>query len=242
MRAAKQEWLEMSATAKKSPKSAKFLQAVRARNFKHGFACRDNMLPEFLIWNGINKRCHNPNASKYPDYGGRGIFVCPEWRHDFAAFFAYIGARPSPRHQVDRIDNNRGYEPGNVRWATPLENARNTRRNVLITIGGVTRCASEWDEVAGFPHGSKVVLNRYRRGWRGEELLAARGTIIHGRKQSEAERRKRSETFKRLHSEGVFAASGAKISATKRKRFAEGTAYNQRDERGCFMRKPNAAA
>jgi hypothetical protein len=81
------------------------------------------------IWAGIKDRCTNPNNESWVDYGGRGIFICDEWKRDFAAFREHIGDRPSPRHSVDRIDNSRGYEPGNVRWATPVEQARNTRRS-----------------------------------------------------------------------------------------------------------------
>jgi hypothetical protein len=56
--------------------------------------------------------------------------MCPEWRTSFSAFIAHIGARP-PGMSIDRIDNNRGYEPGNVRWASPLEQSQNSRRPKL---------------------------------------------------------------------------------------------------------------
>jgi hypothetical protein len=76
--------------------------------------------PLYRIWTGMIGRCHNPNADHFGFYGGRGIIVCDEWRGPagFERFAACIGPRPSPKHTVDRIDNSRGYEPGNVRWAT----------------------------------------------------------------------------------------------------------------------------
>lgn len=84
--------------------------------------------PEHKVWKGIIKRCTNPNSQDFAEYGARGITICPEWRNDFARFFAHIGPRPSPSHSIDRIDNNRGYEPGNVRWSTPAEQSNNRRR------------------------------------------------------------------------------------------------------------------
>lgn len=83
--------------------------------------------PEYSNWCSMKQRCHNPSNPKFADYGGRGIFVCDEWRHDFPAFYDHIGPKPSPEHSVDRINNALGYEPGNVRWATPIEQANNRR-------------------------------------------------------------------------------------------------------------------
>jgi hypothetical protein len=72
-------------------------------------------------------RCRNPNQARFADYGGRGITVCERWR-DFAAFVADVGMPPGPGYSLDRIDNDGNYEPGNVRWATSKEQARNSRR------------------------------------------------------------------------------------------------------------------
>lgn len=83
--------------------------------------------PEYTVWRAIQQRCHNPKNTAYSDYGGRGIAVCQRWRESFEAFYADTGARPSPEMTLDRIDNERGYEPGNVRWATRIEQSQNTR-------------------------------------------------------------------------------------------------------------------
>jgi hypothetical protein len=82
---------------------------------------------EYDAWQAMKQRCSNPRLRTWKDYGGRGIRVCDEWRASFFAFFDHIGPRPSSKHSVDRIDVNGHYEPGNVRWATPLEQARNRR-------------------------------------------------------------------------------------------------------------------
>lgn len=78
----------------------------------------------------MRQRCYDPNSSSYGRYGGRGIRVCERW-DDFALFAQDMGAPPSPAHQIDRIDPNGHYEPDNVRWATPSQQARNTRRSGL---------------------------------------------------------------------------------------------------------------
>ncbi|MER5882692.1 hypothetical protein ABT160_02570 [Streptomyces sp. NPDC001941] len=91
--------------------------------------------PEYRAWMRMIQRCTNPNNSNWSRYGGRGISVAACFRHDFEAFLREIGPRPTPSHSVDRIDNDRGYEPGNVRWATPSEQALNRSPRTLCCRG-----------------------------------------------------------------------------------------------------------
>lgn len=110
----------------------------------------------------MNARCHRPHHPSFQYYGGRGIAVCKEWRRDFTAFFDYVGERPSPKHSIERIDNSRGYEPGNVRWATRAEQMRNTRGNHWIEIDGVRKLITEWAEEKGIDQ--TTLSHRIARG------------------------------------------------------------------------------
>jgi hypothetical protein len=112
---------------------------IGERTRTHGM-CRT---PEYAAWSRIKLRCHNPSHPDYSDYGARGILMCDEWKHSFVAFYAYVGAKPKGT-SIDRIDNARGYEPGNVQWATPLKQAQNTRNNLTIFAFGKSQCLAEW--------------------------------------------------------------------------------------------------
>ncbi len=127
--------------------------------------------PEHRIWCGINARCYNSKRECWKDYGGRGITVCAAWRKSFAKFYADMGPRP-PSMEIDRIDNDGPYSKANCRWATAKEQARNRRHNLYIKIGGITRCASEWAEIAGHTN-IKLIPHRFHKGWRGKKLLMA---------------------------------------------------------------------
>lgn len=101
--------------------------------------------PLYKIWCSIKTRCNNPNFQHYNRYGGRGIKMCPEWENDFPRFATDIGDRPSKKHTIERIDNNKGYYPENCRWATKEEQSNNTKRNRYYTDkNGITKSMSQW--------------------------------------------------------------------------------------------------
>jgi hypothetical protein len=90
-------------------------------------------------YSGIVSRCTDPGHKAWPNYGGRGILLHPEWREDRLAFYEYaktLDGWDQSGLDLDRIDNNRGYEPGNLRLVTRAENANNRRGNVLYNVAG----------------------------------------------------------------------------------------------------------
>lgn len=113
---------------------------------KHGFE-KD---PLYNVWKNLISRCNNPKDKSFQRYGARGISVCREWAEDVGAFIEW--ARDSGYReglQIDRKDNDGPYSPENCRWATRKENCRNTRRNVIITVNGISKTQAEWCEVLG---------------------------------------------------------------------------------------------
>lgn len=137
--------------------------ATIARSTSHGQSRRGQKTPEYRAWRNMVNRCHDEANAAYHNYGGRGILVCERWRHDYAAFFADMGPKPSSKHTIDRTDNSKGYEPDNCRWATRKQQMRNFRGNRLIEHNGETRCVSEWAERYRLPF--KALCRRLDRGW-----------------------------------------------------------------------------
>lgn len=107
-------------------------RVARENRTKHGRS-RSN---EYRIWAGIKTRCFNVNAHDYSRYGGRGITMCNRWADSFENFFNDMGERPSLKHSVERLNNEKGYNPNNCIWATKKVQANNTSMVVFIEHNG----------------------------------------------------------------------------------------------------------
>ena len=127
------------------------------KSFKHGGVGSST----YDVWESMKKRCFDPNQMSYPNYGGKGIHVCKRWM-SFESFLADMGVRPDGM-SIDRIDNTKGYEPGNCRWATPTEQQRNRTNNKILTLNGVRKTQSEWASELGLY--DATIHKRLKRGW-----------------------------------------------------------------------------
>lgn len=124
--------------------------------------------PEYEAWASMRRRCRVYHR-KRRIYAERGITVCPEWDSSFQAFFSHVGLRPSPQHSLDRIRNDEGYAPGNVRWATAEEQNRNRRISRMVTLQGETRNLIEWSELSGLR--PDTIAWRMDHGWPEDAIL-----------------------------------------------------------------------
>jgi hypothetical protein len=136
--------------------------------FKHGLTGT----PEHKAWCGMMTRCYWAKAGdrNYALYKGAGVTVCQHW-HDFRNFLLDMGPKPSAVHSLDRFPNGRGdYEPGNCRWATPKEQARNwTVRQRVLTLNGESMPLSAWAERLGCR--PELIRDRLSTGWTIERAL-----------------------------------------------------------------------
>lgn len=107
-------------------------EKAAATHTTHGASRVGRRTRAYQIWCSMLRRCTSPLAKDYAYYGGRGISVCARWL-EFENFISDIGD-PKPGQSIERIDVNGNYEPANVKWASRVEQANNTRGNVLVDL------------------------------------------------------------------------------------------------------------
>ena len=136
------------------------------RNTKHSL--RHTRI--YRIWLLMKNRCLNSKYYLFKNYGGRGITVCNEWKNDFVKFYDWsMNNGYNDTLTIDRIDVNGNYEPSNCRWATKLQQQRNTTRLRKITYKNETHCISEWAEILGLEY--NTLYYRFRRNNYSEDVL-----------------------------------------------------------------------
>jgi hypothetical protein len=143
-------------------------EMITQRSTIHGHAKSNKKSYIYKTWIHMIQRCTNPNDKKYPIYGNRGITICKRWMK-FLNFLKDMSEPPTNKHSIDRINNNGNYCKSNCRWATRKEQARNTRKNRLISFNGKIQCMSAWAEELYID--KSTLWSRLNSGWSIEKAL-----------------------------------------------------------------------
>lgn len=142
--------------------------------YKHGLS-HSKIL---RIFQGMLNRCYNKKEKAYKNYGARGITICKEWLNNRLNFYYWaISNGYKDGLTIERIDNNKGYSPDNCKWDTYKQQARNTRRNLIITYKEKSLCLATWCEKLGLDY--RLTEGRLRRGWSVERAFNTKGPLSY---------------------------------------------------------------
>jgi hypothetical protein len=136
-------------------------------NLSHGMS----YTREHKCWAHMKARCYDKNDIRYYCYGAKGLKVCPEWLHSFEQFMIDMGPLPSPKHSVERIDNDKDYTPSNCKWATYTEQANNKTNNRKLTCQGRSQTLSQWSKETGI-HRNTIARRIDVSGWSVDTALS----------------------------------------------------------------------
>ena len=139
--------------------------AASVKKPRHGYRYH----PLYGRWLGMVQRCNDPNHVGYQKYGGKGVAVCDRWR-SFPNFLEDMG-EPAPGMSIERLDNGKGYEPGNCVWATTSSQSRNKTNNRFYEHDGKKQCLSDWAKELGI---SPTTLSERIEKWPLEKALTTR--------------------------------------------------------------------
>ena len=174
-------WLCVCDCGNCRPIRSAFLKSGKARSCgcfcidqhtTHGRTRKNKVIPvEYTAWVEMRRRCTQLHRKTAENYIGRGIFVCDRWIHSFANFYDDVGPKPKPHHKysLERLNNNGGYEPGNVMWATWQQQASNKRNSRFITFNNRTQILTAWAREIGM--NTFTLRSRVTHGWSIEKAL-----------------------------------------------------------------------
>lgn len=156
------------------------------KEFLYKYGAYKSSLPEFKVYLGIKQRLFNPNRKSYKDYGGRGIGMSPEWVDSFEKFYLDMGPRPTPKHTVERLDNDGDYCPDNCAWLERSKQNSNQRRSKRVTLKGKDLTLKEGCEISGVSYwtardrfdGGVAPEDIFSRRNRGLRLLTYKGETL----------------------------------------------------------------
>jgi len=123
----------------------------------------------YTTWRAMKDRCTNDTNKMWSRYGGRGIEVCERWMK-FEPFLEDMGTRPDG-HTIDRIDHDKGYEPGNCKWVARARQNCNKSDNRMITLYGKTMCLADWHRIVEGEISYKGIHFRLKRGWTEKQAI-----------------------------------------------------------------------
>lgn len=124
----------------------------------------------YNIYHHMINRCYNKNLLNFRNWGGRGITVCNEWKDNFMTFYEWaINNGYKDTLTIDRIDNNKGYDPTNCRWVTNKTQSNNRRTNILLTYAGKTQNIKQWSAELNTKY--VTMCYRYHAGWSTKHIL-----------------------------------------------------------------------
>jgi hypothetical protein len=123
----------------------------------------------YYTWQAMKDRCLKASNQMFPNYGGRGIKVCDKWLESFENFLEDMGEPPSPKHSIDRIDNNGNYEPSNCRWATDKEQSRNKTNTKFVDYKGQEKPLLDWCDELNLSY--QLMRGRLLTGWTAERAF-----------------------------------------------------------------------
>ncbi len=144
---------------------------VKSARYKHG----GRWSKFYPLWLSMRQRCSNPNNADFLNYGGRGISVAEEF-DEFAVYLDHIMSLPNAGKSgltIDRIDNDKNYERGNLRWVTHRVQNRNKRTNHLLTVFGETKTLADWADDLRCKVDARVLWKRISRGWEPKRAICS---------------------------------------------------------------------